>query len=44
MHYLAQKIGRRLTVNSKQAVDEDIVRYGAEVILGSALQISVCNR
>lgn len=41
MHYLAQKIGRRLTVNSKQAVDEDIVRYGAEVILGSALQISV---
>jgi accessory gene regulator B len=41
MHYLAQKIARRLTVNLKQAVDEDVVRYGAEVILGAALQIIV---
>ncbi len=41
MHYLAQKIARRLSVNSKQVVDEDVVRYGAEVILGAALQISV---
>lgn len=41
MHYLAQKIARRLTANSKQVVDEDVVRYGAEVILGAALQIIV---
>lgn len=41
MHYLARKIARRLMANSKQAVDEDVVRYGAEVILGAALQISV---
>ncbi|MFA7148199.1 MAG: accessory gene regulator B family protein [Syntrophomonadaceae bacterium] len=41
MHYLAQKLARRVTANSKQAVDEDVVRYGAEVILGAALQISL---
>jgi accessory gene regulator B len=41
MHYLAQKIARKLTENSKQAVDEDVVRYGAEVMLGAALQIIV---
>ncbi len=41
MHYLAQKIAQRLTVNSKQVVDEDVIRYGAEVILGAVFQISV---
>ena len=41
MHFLAQKIAQRLTANSKQVVDEDVVRYGAEVTLGAVFQISV---
>lgn len=41
MHYLARKIAQRLMANSKQVVNEDVVRYGAEVMLGAALQISV---
>jgi len=41
MHYLAQKLARSLKANSEQTVDEDVIRYGAEVILGALLQLGI---
>jgi accessory gene regulator B len=41
MHYLAQKLARRLAANSEQVVNEDVIRYGAEVTLGALFQIAV---
>lgn len=41
MHYLAQKLATSLAANSKQTVNEDVIRYGAEVILGAFVQLCI---
>lgn len=41
MHYLAQVLAQKLVANSEQVFEEDVIRYGAEVILGAILQLSI---